>query len=435
MYLCGTYNKRLKVHTIMADEEKKNGQEDMTGQDKPIEQNGAEETPAEYGSLEAFRLKNIEERTAKFKELCDNLSEYMKSRPLPKAGTGTCKEFLIDLSREVPNPVAMLRQESTDVALFTEGNLSLIVGAAKSRKTTLMVALAAALLGKPQLGLKAVRDDFKVAYLDTEQGPNFAYMTARKVHQLMGWSDKENNPRFLYYEMCEADLARRLKTVEEVISEDKPNFLFLDGIVDICKDFNNNEGCGELVSNLMKLARGNNCHICAALHFNKDGMTERGHLGAMYKQKCETTISVEIFDGYSEARPADNGCRGLPFKPFCFTMEGNNGLPVAYEVAAAPTKTTSQKSGKKSAGDKMRDCVEAILRNAQDNRLRHGALVTEILQSYKKANGAPVGRKYAEDTVTRLRRDGFVAKLNNGDYMLEVHVKRYNLQTEIATDE
>ncbi len=420
----------------MADEEKQIEQDGQTGQEKPVGQNGAEETPAEYGSLEALRrAKNMEERTAKFKELCDNLIEYMKSRPPLKTGPGTCKEYLIDLSREVPNPVAMLKQERTDVAVFTEGNLSLIVGAAKSRKTTLMVALAAALLGKPQLGLKAVRDDFKVVYLDTEQGPNFAYMTARKVHQLMGWSDKENNPRFLYYEVCEAELERRLRTVEEVMLTDSPNFLFLDGIVDICKDFNNNEGCGNLVGKLMRLARENNCHICAALHFNKDGMTERGHLGAMYKQKCETTINVEIFDGYSKALPAENGCRGLPFEPFCFTMEGNNGLPVAYEVAGAPPKTTSQKSGKKSAGDKMRDCVEAILRNAQGNRLRHGELVAEILQSYKKANGAPVSRKYAEDTVTRLKSDGFIAKLNNGDYMLEVHVKKNNLQTEIVTEE
>ncbi len=361
---------------------------------------------------EAGRQYEREEKLRMFRELVDNITEYMHSRPPIKTVETSYREFLINLSQEVADPVVMLRQRGTQAPLFTEGNLSLVVGAAKSRKTTLMVALCATLLGGPQLGLEAVRQDYKVVYMDTEQGRNYAHMTARKIHRLMGWPLTENNPRLLYFDLREATVERRLQVLEEVLLCEQPNFLFLDGLVDICGDFNDNRHCGKLVNHLMKLASENNCHICAALHFNKDKATERGHLGAMYKQKCETTIDVVKLQGYSEARPSADGCRGVEFTAFTFATEGNHGLPVEF----TPEGKTEAKD--LSALERQKAVVRQIFAEATNPSLRPHVLKQMIVERYPKTGGGTIELRSTEKMLKDLKKAGFLTQLDNYDYIL-----------------
>ncbi len=377
---------------------------------------------------EAGRQYEREEKLRMFRELVDNITEYMHSRPPIKTVETSYREFLINLSQEVADPVVMLRQRGTQAPLFTEGNLSLVVGAAKSRKTTLMVALCATLLGGPQLGMEAVRQDYKVVYMDTEQGRNYAHMTARKIHRLMGWPLTENNPRLLYFDLREATVERRLQVLEEVLLCEQPNFLFLDGLVDICGDFNDNRHCGKLVNHLMKLASENNCHICAALHFNKDKATERGHLGAMYKQKCETTIDVVKLQGYSEARPSADGCRGVEFTAFTFATEGNHGLPVEFTPEGKPD------AKKLSAEERQKAVLRQILTQATNPSLKLAPLKDEFMELYRDDSGKKVCSEYAERIIYKKKKEGFLSQLADKSYTLAEYVPA-TTQTEINTEE
>lgn len=339
--------------------------------------------------------------------------------------------YLDDLSKEdVEGPEWMLRQEETERRLFCRRNLSMVLGPPKSRKTTLMVGLCSVALGKPLLGLIAAETDYKVVYIDTEQDPGYAKMTHRRVHQLMGWDTKKNHPRFQYYKLSwleeqaegEAYLApqlRRKAEIMEIIKREKPDFVVLDGLVDLCEDFNNQKESMALVEELRMLAISLNLHICTCLHTNKDRETERGHLGAMYVQKCESIIKVtkdEQAKSFSTVAPSKEGCRGGDFDEFSFTMDAE-GLPVACDP----------KLGKgKSEQPSEVEIVESVFAANDYKPLRYKELWQAILEAENKGkdHASQIGDRTAQKRVERLRELNVLTQRDDKLYVLTRSVRK-----------
>ncbi len=179
---------------------------------------------------------------------------------------------------------------------------------------------------------------------------------------------------------------------------------------------------------LMRLANENKCHICAALHFNKDKATERGHLGAMYKQKCETTIDVVKQEGYSEARPSQDGCRGAEFTAFTFATEGNHGLPVEFTPAGKPGDKDM------SALDRQKIVVGQIFLEATNPSLRYSELARKIEDFYTDKDGKKVSYDGAANIVGKLKKAGFLKQLGDKSYILAENAPA-DTQTTINEEE
>ncbi len=364
----------------------------------------------------------------------ETLAEGLKTEAAALKNLSPCRfdlnEHLVDLTKRVPDPVALLYQEGTKRPVFTEGSLSLILGASKSRKTTLAVGLCAALLGKPMFGMLAARKDYKIAFVDTEQGLAFSHKTTRKIHKLMGWDTETNkHDRLRYYDLREFDKEKRREFVLEVALQDKPDVLFIDGLVDLCDDFNDNKESSGLIDEYLKLSAENKMHICACLHVNKDGQTARGHLGAMYMQKCETTIKVIYHDYYSEVLPAVEGCRNLPFEKFAFQMVGFDGLPELFD--ASHVATTDGKPS--TAGERAKSIVEKVFASNDFKLIQHNELSRRIVAESGNFGTKPIGRRTAENYIRDLANSGYLIKDRVGGYSLG----RFNedTQTEIEYPE
>ncbi len=321
---------------------------------------------------------------------------------------------LVDLTKRVPDPVVLLYQESTKRPIFTEGSLSLILGASKSRKTTLAVGLCCALLGKPMFGMLSVRKDYKIVFVDTEQGLTFSHRTTRKVHKLMGWDTETNkHDRLRYYDLREFNKEQRRNFILDVVLQDKPDVLFIDGLVDLCDDFNNNIESSKLIDDYLKLSAENKMHICACLHFNKDKKTARGHLGAMYMQKCETSIQVEYHDYYSEVLPAVEGCRHLPFEPFAFQMVGFDGLPELFD--ASKILETSKPS---TAEERAKGIVEKVFASNDFKPIQYNELSRRIVAESGNCMSKNISSRTALNYIRDLTKSGYLVKDNVGGYSL-----------------
>src|SRR5690606_13786913 len=94
--------------------------------------------------------------------------------------------------------------------------------------------------------------------------------------------------------------------------------IFIDGYVDMVRNFNDLEQSSEFAQELMTYSRQANCHISGILHVNHQSDKGRGHLGTMLQQKCETVVLVKD-EGDHSSFVCHRG-RGRKFDAFDFTI-------------------------------------------------------------------------------------------------------------------
>ena len=222
----------------------------------------------------------------------------------------------------------------------TEGNISMITGKAKSKKTFLNTAIAAAAISdKEILGFSNKGKKQKVLYFDTEQSSYDCWNVLDRIYKLSGTSNTED---LYYFPLKTFSPSDRLEIVGEIINDinfKDFNYIIIDGVRDLLKDFNSTEESFEVVTKLMKWTEELNKHILTVLHQNKANEFARGHLGSELTNKCETTVSVnKESDSYVSTVNAEY-IRGESFEPFSFKIN-NEGIPVACD---RPIKKSKQK--------------------------------------------------------------------------------------------
>jgi hypothetical protein len=177
------------------------------------------------------------------------------------------------------------------------GNFVLIQGKAKSRKSYLVSAIAAAALSENVVAeaLRGYIGDKVVLYIDTEQGDWHAARAKKRILNMAGLDPLTNNERLKYFKFRGLDRnAERFAFVEFAL-ERIPNIglVVIDGIVDLAsKGVNDEEEATEIASRLLKWTSVHNCMLVAVLHENKNDRNAKGHLGAYLVQKAESVIGV-----------------------------------------------------------------------------------------------------------------------------------------------
>ena len=221
---------------------------------------------------------------------------------------------LIDLSEEMTEPEPLLN--IGEAPLFTSGNISVIGGAAKSRKTFLIAFLIFRYLDENKKG--------SVLLIDTEMAKFHTIKTAKRIHTLIGWDIKTNNKRLKVLSLREESPETRAEILKQSVCSWRPDLIFLDGVRDLVRDFNSPDESTNMVNLLMRLSSQNKCHICSVLHENKIGGQLRGHLGSELINKSETVIKVSRENNISTVKSEYS--RNKAFEDFCFTINAE-GLP------------------------------------------------------------------------------------------------------------
>jgi len=244
---------------------------------------------------------------------------------------------IIDLADDMPEPFPLI--SIGDVPLFTRGNISTIGGKAKSRKTFLIIHLASKFLDENL--------DLSVLLIDTEMSKFHTIKTARRIHRLTGWDEHINNARLHVLCLRENSPSERVDVLKQALTRFNPDIIFIDGIRDLVRDFNNPEESSDMVNLLMRLSSQSNCHICSVLHENKLGGQLRGHLGSEIINKSETVISVETTGMTTTVKPLFT--RNMSFDEFHFQINSDS-LPELCEAEIQAPNT-----------EKMKDLFRSVL--------------------------------------------------------------------------
>jgi len=229
--------------------------------------------------------------------------------------------FIIDPSVEVaePIPILSITQNGYDVPIFTEENLSLIFGPAKSRKSTLIKSICQAILKGQNEKMKSTYHRNNVTIVDTEQDRYRCWKMTKVLKYLTGRNVD-------YYSMVGTKKEQKRLLVEKHLSENPDcGILILDNIVHFLRDFNSVDESADLTEWLLSIKATFNVHILMILHENASGgvIKPRGHLGTNLMNLCETIIKIQKNENNKdESIVSAFLTRGRDFDDFTITMDG-----------------------------------------------------------------------------------------------------------------
>jgi hypothetical protein len=293
---------------------------------------------------------------------------------------------LVDLSK--PAPIIKPIIEHRGMMIASLGNISAVVGAAKSKKTFLCTALVGGLLSE--------RGDFgitprlaKVLWVDTEQSSLHARKVAERIHRLAGWDESRNCPLLRTLTLREVEPKSRAEILYMAIELYRPQLVIVDGISDLMYNTNDIEESDRVVGQLMALSSDYNCHILCVLHTNPNSDKARGHIGSTLQRKAETVIFVHKVGDCSVAEP--QFCRNEEFEPFAFLID-EEGLPVECDL---PKESTAA----------LNDCVR-VVQAFFPNGIERAILIDKMISECGCTHGV------AQVKISRALKAGLLTSYN-----------------------
>ena len=228
-------------------------------------------------------------------------------------------------------PVAIqINSEGGPTPSFTLGNFSMVIGKAKSKKTFLIGALAAAAItGNEMIGAvegKLPNNKRKILYFDTEQGKYHAIKSIRRIAQL---SDIANPENLIAYGLRKFRPEVRLNLIREAIyMHSEVGLVFIDGGRDLLSvGINDEKSATDVTSEFLRWTDEREIHLVVVLHQNKNDLNARGHFGTECINKAETTLSVtQVGNDLGISVVKCEFVRDKPFRDFAFRIN-ESGIP------------------------------------------------------------------------------------------------------------
>ena len=211
-------------------------------------------------------------------------------------------ETVVDLDKHLKRPPLAIsigmNNRGYPQKFATLGNISMIMGEEKSRKSFVKSLLEAGTIGgsanfKNATDIIGHLGDKMIISIDSEQAEYDVWMNGNRVQKMVN-APTDNYRMLMFREKTTEERVRMLDWLfTESPYKDNLGLVVLDGYVDFINDFNNQHECKDFIAKLMKYSSESNCHITGILHVNPKSDKARGHLGSMLQQKCETVALVE----------------------------------------------------------------------------------------------------------------------------------------------
>ena len=211
------------------------------------------------------------------------------------------------------------------VGIFAKGDIHAVKAKQKQGKTSVLKVCCAALMCGQVFRLKREMAEPQVLYIDTEQKLSDAKLVATDVRDLSGLPDDYINAHLHLYALRTLTYEHMLADIELLISQGKPDVVFIDGIVDVVESFNDEVCSKNTIEALLRISQEQDCAIVSVLHTNKakedDNM--RGHLGTMLAQKAGTVLECRKQEGIITVDCSDSRHVPMPSWSVCFDADGH----------------------------------------------------------------------------------------------------------------
>lgn len=261
--------------------------------------------------------KQIESKEETIDEILQQLEQY-RLDPLKKV--------------QQPPTIMKFRQQGAgnnrlteDVSVLHKGDISLLIGEQKSKKSMFGTMIGAAMLCnvlEDKIIGMLPPDKPRIAVFDTEQSEWYAWKAADRLYKL------SNVHEFDFFGLRKCTVGERIRYIHHyILNQTDVGLVLIDGPVDLIKDPNDYKEALEIVQWQMELTAMTGTHIMNVLHQNRGNKEARGFIGLAFVQKSETVIKVTRNEDIQERSTVSaKDTRGRSFKSFEIEVD-NEGVP------------------------------------------------------------------------------------------------------------
>ena len=245
-------------------------------------------------------------------------------------------DYFINVGMEIEEPPFLVRQ--FDVGCNPVGDISAVKAKSKNGKSHFCAILCASVLGCNDFGFISNFPDASVLLCDTEQAVYNSVKIVRKIHALLGWTTHKPNDRLEALNLRPYAPKERMRIITKEAKRLRPTLVVIDGVADVCENFNDVTESNATINALMKLSTECKAHILCVLHENKakDDNGMKGHLGTLLLQKASDVWQVaKGADGIFTATHTDT--RNILCEPVTFGLDGH-GVPMRAASVAEVRK-------------------------------------------------------------------------------------------------
>jgi len=243
----------------------------------------------------------------------NSLPPIPPTEPIPEFLAGD-EWFEVDISQDMldftkPYTPPRFTLERKGVQFADVGELHIVSGKYGNGKTHLMIQFMAALLGghcgMTYYCLSEQRPHPVILYVDTEQGEDNTIGVKNKVCLMAGLPYDQKLEQFNILRLRDTELAKdRWRKILKAIWIYKPTNIFLDGLLDIVEDYNDQKECQPIIRKCMKIATYYDASLWMVMHENPLNDKLVGTIGSIAQRKVSEIFNVRKHKQDKE-RPCD----------------------------------------------------------------------------------------------------------------------------------
>ena len=191
--------------------------------------------------------------------------------------------------------------EVDGTGFFARRDIHAVKAKAKAGKTTTLKVFIAALLQGEMFRVKSLLQKPRIVFFDTEQNRKDTKSILDDVAAMTGLSPEVIDSQVVLHSLRRVDREDLLPLLCQALMDEKPDVVFVDGIVEFVSSFNDESESKQIIKDLLGLSEEYNCAIICVLHTNKadEDHNMRGHLGTMLAQKAATVLECKKERGSS----------------------------------------------------------------------------------------------------------------------------------------
>ena len=177
------------------------------------------------------------------------------------------------------------------------GDLHVVSGKSGHGKTNLMSQLMATILcgkfGNMRYEMAETIPNPVILYVDTEQGKDDTIAIKNRVCELAGLDYRQPQEQFKILRLRDTEEATdRWRKILKAVWMVRPNVIFLDGMLDIVNDYNDQKECQPIVRECMMTATQYDASMWLVLHENPMADKLVGTLGSITQRKVTEVFTV-----------------------------------------------------------------------------------------------------------------------------------------------
>ncbi|MGN1239279.1 MAG: AAA family ATPase [Paludibacteraceae bacterium] len=240
----------------------------------------------------------------------------------------------------------------------------------------------------------------KVLYIDTEMEKGNTQLVMLRVYEMMGWQVGSEHEDFRVLWLREEVRAEdRWRKTLKAISVMQPTVVFLDGLIDVVSDFNDNKECQQMIYKCMATASHYGISMWCLLHENPGSEKMVGHAGSFLERKATDVLKTKKEKGAEVIfKVTQKKARARDLEDWQFRIEDGEhkyGQPVIL-------------GGTFTQENEDEELLQAISVIGTET-----ITFTALRERVKKANG--IGTSKAYDLINSAVRKGYLIP-TNGKY-------------------